>query len=105
MKVWAVANQKGGVGKTTTAITIGGTLSMRGKRVLLVDLDPHGSMTSYFGHDPDDEGASRNTSSTMNSYKSGGTPWYILIDQEGLVVFNDFHLDVDKTIAYLKTID
>lgn len=54
MKVWAVANQKGGVGKTTTAITMGGTLSMRGKRVLLVDLDPHGSMTSYFGHDPDD---------------------------------------------------
>lgn len=54
MKVWAVANQKGGVGKTTTAITVGGTLSMRGKRVLLVDLDPHGSMTSYFGHDPDE---------------------------------------------------
>ena len=54
MKVWAVANQKGGVGKTTTAITMGGTLSMRGKRVLLVDLDPHGSMTSYFGQDPDE---------------------------------------------------
>ena len=54
MKVWAVANQKGGVGKTTTAITVGGTLSMRGKRVLLVDLDPHGSMTSYFGYDPDE---------------------------------------------------
>lgn len=54
MKVWAVANQKGGVGKTTTAVTLGGTLAMRGKRVLLVDLDPHGSMTSYFGFDPDD---------------------------------------------------
>ena len=54
MKVWAVANQKGGVGKTTSAITIAGTLSMRGKRVLLVDLDPHGSLTSYFGGDPDE---------------------------------------------------
>ena len=59
-----------------------------------------------FGHDPGDEGTSRRkTSSTMKSYRSGGTPWYILIDQEGFVVFNDFHLDVDKAIAYLKTIN
>lgn len=53
MRVWAVANQKGGVGKTTTAVTLGGLLAERGERVLLLDLDPHGSMTSYFGYDPD----------------------------------------------------
>lgn len=53
MRVWAVANQKGGVGKTTTAVTLGGLLAGRGPRVLLVDLDPQGSLTSYFGHDPD----------------------------------------------------
>lgn len=53
MKVWAVANQKGGVGKTTTAVTLAGHLIGQGMRVLLVDLDPHGSMTSYFGYDPD----------------------------------------------------
>lgn len=53
MKVWAVANQKGGVGKTTTAIALAGLLADAGKRVVIVDLDPHGSMTSYFGHDPD----------------------------------------------------
>lgn len=53
MRVWAVANQKGGVGKTTTVVTLGGLLAEEGKRVLLVDLDPHGSLTSYFGHDPD----------------------------------------------------
>lgn len=53
MKVWAIANQKGGVGKTTTTIALAGLLGDAGKRVLVIDIDPHGSMTSYFGHDPD----------------------------------------------------
>ncbi len=54
MKIWAVANQKGGVGKTTTAVSLAGHLVSQDKRVLLVDMDPQGSMTSYFGFDPDD---------------------------------------------------
>jgi len=53
MNVWAVANQKGGVGKTTTAVTLAGHLAREGHSTLLVDLDPHGSMTAYFGYDPD----------------------------------------------------
>lgn len=53
MKIWAVANQKGGVGKTTTAITLAGLLSSRGYNTLMVDMDPHGSLTSYSGYDPD----------------------------------------------------
>ncbi len=53
MKTWAVINQKGGVGKTTTAITLAGHLCQSDKRLLLVDLDPHGSLTSYMGYDPD----------------------------------------------------
>ena len=48
MKVWAIANQKGGVGKTTTTVTLAGWLSMRNMRTLMIDLDPHGSLTSYF---------------------------------------------------------
>src|SRR5476651_1891667 len=53
MRVWAVANQKGGVGKTTSSIAFAGLLAEAGKRVVVVDLDPHVSMTSYFGYDPD----------------------------------------------------
>lgn len=53
METWVIANQKGGVGKTTTTITLGALLASRGKRVLLIDLDPHGSLTSYLKIDPD----------------------------------------------------
>ena len=53
MLVWTVANQKGGVGKTTTTVALGGLCAEQGKRVLLVDLDPHGSLSSYFKQEPD----------------------------------------------------
>lgn len=46
MKTTAVTNQKGGVGKTTDTLHLGGALALHGRRVLLVDLDPQGNLTS-----------------------------------------------------------
>lgn len=49
MQIWAIANQKGGVGKTTSTLCLARGLAESGQRVLLVDLDPHASMTRAFG--------------------------------------------------------
>lgn len=57
MRVWAVANQKGGVGKTTTAAALAGLFAEQSANTLMIDMDPHSSLTSYFGFDPDSVGA------------------------------------------------
>ena len=57
MKVLSFINQKGGVGKTTTALNLGAALSLCGFKVLLVDIDPQGNLSQSAGFDNISESA------------------------------------------------
>ncbi len=82
-RIYAVANQKGGVGKTTSVISICGYLAGSGRRVLLVDLDPQANATSALGND---------------KYQMDPSTYHLLLDESGgiggLPLHTEFGIDL-----------
>lgn len=74
--VLALANQKGGVGKTTSTINLAYALAQQGQRVLALDFDPQASLTLYFGYNPDEL---EEQSGTMYSALIGSAPLASLV--------------------------
>lgn len=72
MKITSVCNQKGGVGKTTTAVSLAAGLARRGEMVLCIDFDPQGNLSDYLGYAPE-PGGQHVTISDLMLAAAGGT--------------------------------
>ena len=84
-KITAIVNQKGGVGKTTTALNLGYALSEKGKEVLLIDFDPQSSLTSALGYNAENK---ESIKTLMN----------LVIEEEELIERENYILNIKENL-------
>ena len=98
-RIIAIANQKGGVGKTTTAINLSACLADKGKKVLAVDMDPQGNMTSGLGLDKE------SIEKTVYDMIIGESDIEEVLQKEALENLDVLPTNIDLSAAEIELID
>jgi chromosome partitioning protein len=107
MRIIAMSNQKGGVGKTTISFNLAHSLARSGKKILLIDFDPQGNATDYSGIDQDDERLKDKTIAQIFLDSKTNIENLIIKNVNGIdvIVANDYLEDVSDTFSALPNED